>query len=152
VGDTSGVLEHEVTEPGPATPEPGSVAELLVSAPATGAATMGDDNTLAVSGRGFDKNEAIVLTIREGTFLKQAERADENGSFSTIVRMPDDLPYGLFTIEAAREGKSGPPPFVGFVKGYTDDELAERAMRAKTGADHEGEAEDEQESGPEPRP
>ena len=152
VGDTSGVLEHEVTEPGPATPEPGSVAELLVSAPATGAATMGDDNTLAVSGRGFDKNEAIVLTIREGTFPKQAEHADENGHFSTIVRMPDDLPYGLFTIEAAREGKSGPPPFVDFVKGYTDDELAERAMRAKTGADHKGEAEDEQESGPKPRP
>ena len=105
-----------------------------------------------MSGRGFGKDEKIVLTIRDGAFLEQAERADKTGRFSTIVRVPDELPYGLFTMQATREGKSGPSPFADFVKGYTDDELAERAMRAKSGADDEGERDDRQQGEPEPRP
>jgi hypothetical protein len=105
-----------------------------------------------VSGRGFAEREQIVLTIRDGAFLEQVERADKTGRFSTIVRMPDELPYGLFTIEATREGKSGPAPFADFVKGYTDYELAERAMPAKSGADHDGGRAGEQESEPAPRP
>jgi hypothetical protein len=55
-------------------------------------------------------------------------------------------------IEATCEGKVGPAPFADFVKGYTDDELAERAMRGKSGADQEGERDDGQEGEPEPRP
>ena len=48
--------------------------------------------------------------------------------FSTMVQIPEDLPYGSFTIEAAREGKVGPPPFASFAKAYSDDELLERKI------------------------
>jgi hypothetical protein len=133
VGTSGGVLEHEASEPALGVPEPGTTAELLVSSevPATGVAILGEDNRLAVSGRGFAKDEDIVLTIREGAFLKRPVRTDENGRFSTIVQMPADLPYGPFTIEATREGKGGSPPFASFTKAYVDDELAERKMREK---------------------
>jgi hypothetical protein len=129
--ETSGVLAREATEPAPSTPEPGTFAELFVSssATATGTAILGKDDGLAVSGRGFSKGEEMVLTIREGAFLNQVVRADENGRFSTVIQVPDDLPYGPFTIEATRENKAGPPPFAVFAKAYADNELEEREMR-----------------------
>ena len=99
---------------------------------------LGEDHRLAVSGRGFSKGEEIVLTIREGPFLNEVVRADESGRFSTSIQMSDDLPYGPFTIEAAREGKAGPPPFAAFAKAYGDDELLEREMRQKSGAEEKG--------------
>ena len=141
VVDTSGVLEREATEPAPATPEPGTMAELLVSstAPSTGEAMLGADNRLAISGRGFSKDEKVVLTIREGAFLDEPVHADATGRFSTIVLIPADLPYGPFTIEATRQGKAGPPPIGAFAKGYADDELEEREIREKEGAGEKGE-------------
>jgi hypothetical protein len=144
--EPSGVLARETTEPAPSAPTPGTFVELLVSsaASATGIAILGEDNRLAVSGRGFSKGEEVVLTIREGAFLKQAVRADENGRFSTIVQIPEDLPYGPFTIEAARKGKAGSPPFAAFAKSYADDELLEREMREKAGEEEKDEHEREQ--------
>ena len=132
---TSGVLAREISEPALHAPAPGTFAELFVSssAPATGTAILGKDNRLAVSGRGFSNGEEIVLTIREGAFLKQAVRADQNGRFSTIIVVPADLPYGRFTIEAAREGKPGPPPFAVFAKSYADESSAERKGHKKDG-------------------
>ena len=131
--ETSGVLARETTQAAPSTPAPGTFAELFVSssAPATGIAILGQDNRLAVSGRGFSTGEEIVLTIREGAFLNQTVRADTNGRFSTIIRISEDLPYGRFTIEAARKGQVGPSPFAAFAKGYADDELAEREQKGE---------------------
>jgi hypothetical protein len=139
--------------PASSAPPPGTFAELFVSsaATATGAAILGKDNRLAVSGRRFSRGEEIVLTVREGAFLSQVVRADENGRFSTIIQIPEDLPYGPFTIEAAREGKAGSPPFAAFAKAYGDDELAEREMQEKSGAEEKGEHEREPKSEPEPR-
>lgn len=139
--ETSGELPREATEPPLAVPEPGTFAEVFVSssAAATGGAILDEDNRLLVSGRGFDKGENIALKIREGEFLKQNVSADENGRFSTIVQIPEDLPYGSFTIEAAREGKAGPQPFASFAKAYSDNELLERAKREKNGSEDENE-------------
>ena len=94
-----------------------------------------------MSGRGFSKGEEIVLTIREGPFLvnRSGTRPREWPLFDCI-QVPDDLPYGPFTIEAAREGKAGPPPFAAFAKAYADDELEEREMREKSDAEEKGEA------------
>jgi hypothetical protein len=151
--ETSGELEREVAEPALAAPQPGTVAELFVSSSAspTGVAMLGEDNRLVLSGRGFSKDEEIVLRIREGDFLKQDVRADENGRFSTMVQVPDDLPYGFFTIEAAREEKTGPPPVGSFAKGYSDDELAEHQMRERDGGEETPEPEREQKNESEPR-
>jgi hypothetical protein len=54
-------------------------------------------------------------------FLTQTVRADGNGRFATVLRLPDDLPHGGFTIEAARQGKNGPTVFAQFAKAYADD-------------------------------
>jgi hypothetical protein len=131
VVDTTGALERGRTEPAPSTRPPGTFAELLItsSAQATGTAILGEDNHLAVSGRGFSRNEKIVLIIGESASLRQAARADENGRFATIMQLPADLPFGYFRIEAKREAKGESSPFATFAKAYSDDELLERERR-----------------------
>jgi hypothetical protein len=130
-------------EPASPAPAPASFAELFVSssAPATGAAILGEDNRLAVSGRGFAPGEQVVLTIREGALLKKPARADSQGRFALVVAMPEDFPHGQFTMQAVRTGKAGAPPAAAFIKGYADDEGAERELREQEGEDEgEGEA------------
>ncbi|HET6619270.1 MAG TPA: hypothetical protein VFG64_04975 [Dongiaceae bacterium] len=121
-------------EPSTPAPEPASFAELLVaSAAGTGTAVLGEDNRLAVSGRGFAPGEAVVLTVLDGALLKKAVRADKNGRFALVIAMPEDFPHGQFTIEAVRKGKPGISPFADFSKGYTDDDEEEREMREQDG-------------------
>jgi hypothetical protein len=136
--EPSGVLARDTNAPAP-----GDYAELFLASSGVpgGTTILGEDNRLAVSGRGFSKGEQIMLTIREGAFLKQAVNADKDGRFSVVVRLPEDLPYGPFTIEAEREGKAGPQPFAVFAKAYTDDEVAGRGAHEKDGAEEKGQTE-----------
>lgn len=127
-------------EPAAATPTPASYAELFISstAPATGTAVVGEDNRLAVSGRGFTPGEDIVLTVRDGGLLKQPARVDKNGRFSLVIALSEDFPHGQFTMQAERKGEAGTSPSADFSKGYTDDEEEERELRK--GADGDGDA------------
>ncbi|HEX6121271.1 MAG TPA: hypothetical protein VFZ03_17625 [Dongiaceae bacterium] len=127
-------------EPATPAPEPASFAELLVASEAgTGTAVLGEDNRLAVTGRGFAPGETVVLTVLDGTLLKKAVRADKGGRFALVIAMPEDFPHGQFTLEAVRKGKAGISPSADFSKGYTDDEEEERALREQEGESESGE-------------
>ncbi len=107
------------------------VVKLFVSSryPSSGAAALGPDNVLEIWGRGFPPGQDVVMRVREEATPSSRETklpelkvaAGKDGLFSTRWRLPDDLPYGLFTIEAVGgpEGKvlaSGE-----FIKSYSDE-------------------------------
>ena len=125
VVENGGVLERAMVAPAP-----GANAEIFVASSglAGGTTILGDDNALVISGRGFGAGENLLLTLREGAFVKQSVRADAKGRFVTRLRVPETLPYGSFTVEATRADKAAPVVSVSFSKGYGEsaDEEAPR--------------------------
>jgi len=131
VADTAtsvGVLARKPEEP-PAprgVAEPG-VAKLFVATkyPSSGVAGLGPDDVLEVSGRGFPAGQEVTLRIHESESLKWSVRADKDGVFSTSVRLPEDLPYGTYTLEVivGPEGKA--LAVAEFVKSYADEKRRE---------------------------
>ena len=108
--ETAGVLARGKPEepPAPRGVADPSVAKLFVwtAYPASGVAGVGPDNVLQVAGRGFPAGKDVTLVVRERETYKQTAKIDKDGTFSTSVRLPEDLPYGKYTIEAiGPEGK-----------------------------------------------
>jgi hypothetical protein len=123
-GTTVGVLARKVEEP----PSPRGVAQpglakLLVSTayPSSGVVGLGPDNRLEVSGRGFPAGQEVTLRIRESESLKGSARVGKDGVFSTSVQIPEDLPYGTFTIEAVVGPEAKILTAADFVKSYSDE-------------------------------
>jgi hypothetical protein len=83
-------------------------------------AVVGSDNFLNLSGRGFPAGKAIALTCRDSGFLNQTIRSDKSGRFSLSIRLPEDLPFGNFVIEATIKGAASPIA-ADFVKALTDE-------------------------------
>ena len=102
--------------------EPG-LAKLFVtsSVPSSGIAGLGPDNVLQVSGRGFPAGEEVTLRIRGSEALKWTVRVGKDGVFSTSVQLPEDLPHGTFTLEAALGPEARVLAAAEFVKSYSDE-------------------------------
>jgi len=135
VGDiepTGGVLARKVEEPpaprGKAYP---GVAKLLVSSayPSSGVAALGPDSVLEVWGRGFPPGREVTLRIREEATPRPREMklpepkvaAGKDGVFSTSLKVPEDLPYGMFTIEAFAGPEGKVLAAAEFIKSYSDE-------------------------------
>jgi hypothetical protein len=107
------------------------VAKLLVSSryPSSGVAALGPDNVLEVWGRGFPPGQEVALRVREEATPRSREMklpelkvaAGKDGIFSTRLRLPDDLPYGLFTIEAVAGPEGKILATAEFIKSYADE-------------------------------
>jgi hypothetical protein len=95
---------------------------LAGSIPASGIATLGEDSALSVSGIRFPPNAAVTLTIHGSNVLDQSVHTDEKGRFTTTIRIPDEMPYGLHTLVATmkREEKTPNTLVADFVKAYAD--------------------------------
>jgi hypothetical protein len=93
--------------------------------PASGIAGLGPDNVLQVSGRNFPAARSDVAHS-QGELLKQSVRVGKDGVFSTSVRLPEDLPYGTFTIEAVVGPEAKILAVADFVKSYSDEEQPRR--------------------------
>jgi len=131
--DTGGVLARKAERPPPPTPRgeayPG-VAKLFVSTkyPSSGVAGLGPDNVLEIAGRGFPAGETIVMRIRETTVPEQGLKvpeqkaaASKDGTFSISWKVPEDLPYGTFTIEAVSGPEGKVLAVAQFIKSYADE-------------------------------
>lgn len=127
VADTTaeevGAVARETDRPAP----PRGIADkdnpklfLTGSVPGTGVAVVGSDNFLNLSGRGFPTRKAIALTSHDSSFLKQTVRSDKSGRFSLSIRLPEDLPFGNFVVEASIQGAASPIT-ADFVKALTDE-------------------------------
>ena len=102
-----------------------SVAKLFLttSIPMAGTAALGPDNKLTISGLRFPPNTDVTLSIRGSKVLYQTVRTNEKGQFTTTVQLPDELPFGLHTLEATltREEKSAGTLVAEFLKAYGDE-------------------------------
>ncbi|MFN2418912.1 MAG: WD40/YVTN/BNR-like repeat-containing protein [Candidatus Limnocylindria bacterium] len=127
-----GVLARKRKEPPPprGVAEPG-LAKLFVATayPSSGLAGLGSDNVLQVSGRGFPAGQEVTLRIRESELLKRGGRVGKDGMFSTSLRLPEDLPYGTFTIEAVAGPDAKILAVSDFVKSYSDEPQPRRDDR-----------------------
>ncbi len=136
VGDTTGTvgLAAAQTPKEPPTPrgeaQPGAAKLLVASAyPSSGVAALGPDNRLEVWGRGFPPGQEVTLRIREIAALVFREKklpepkvaAGKDGVFSTVVQVPEDLPHGLYTIEAVAGPEGKVLASAEFVKSYSDE-------------------------------
>jgi hypothetical protein len=92
-----------------------------------GAASLGPDNDLIISGRGFPPGSQIVLRVIEGTFLDRVVSSDQEGHFTVKVQLPPELPYGGFTVEAASSDRSARYSTAQFTKAYSDEEPEEHS-------------------------
>ena len=133
--ETAGVLARGTRQepPAPRGEADPSVAKLFVwtAYPASGVAGVGPDNLLQVAGRGFPAGKEVTLVVRERETYKQTAKVDKDGTFSTSMRLPEDLPYGKYSIEAI--GPEGKVLSVAeFVKSFVDDERLERESREKS--------------------
>jgi hypothetical protein len=109
--------------------EPG-IAKLFVATayPSSGIAGLGPDSVLQASGRGFPAGQEVILRIRERKVPELRVGVGKDGVFSTSWRMPEDLPYGTFTIEAVGpEGKV--LASAEFIKSYSDEPQPRRDDR-----------------------
>ena len=107
------------------------IAKLLVSSayPSSGVAALGPDNRLEVWGRGFPPGQEVTLRIREVAALVFREKklpepkvaAAKDGIFSTVVQVPEDLPYALYTIEAVGAPEGRVLAAAEFIKSYSDE-------------------------------
>jgi hypothetical protein len=112
--------------------DPG-VAKLFVMTayPASGVAGLGPDHQLQIWGRNFQVDQEVTLLIRTGELLKQhvlkqSVRVGKDGTFSSSVRLPRDLPYGAYTIEAIGGPEAKILSVADFFKSPAADEGAER--------------------------
>lgn len=94
---------------------------LNASVPASGVTILGPDNVLVVSGRGFPADKEVTVTM-SGSNLIQSVRIDGKGQFSTIVRVPPELPFGRYTIEVRLKSQceTAPLGIVEFIKAFSD--------------------------------
>lgn len=121
---TVGVLARKPEEP--PTPrgeaQPG-VAKLFMSTayPSSGIAGLGPDNLLEVSGRGFPPGQEVILRIREMKLPEKRVAVGKDGVLSTSWRLPEDLPYGTFTIEAVAAPEAKILAVADFGKSYSDE-------------------------------
>ena len=101
-----------------------SVMKLFVTGtiPTNGVPAVGDDNALSVSGLRFPPNTEVTLNISGSKELYQTLRTDEKGRFTTTTRLPEDLPFGLHTLEVLvnQQGKSAISMTAEFLKAYAD--------------------------------
>ena len=108
--------------------QPG-LAKLLVSSahPSSGVAGLGSDDMLRVYGRGFPPGQEVILRIREMKLPEKSVAVGKDGVFSTSWRLPEDLPYGTFTIKAVAAPEAKILAVADFVKSYSDEERERRA-------------------------
>jgi photosystem II stability/assembly factor-like uncharacterized protein len=132
IGETEGVvgvLARKPEEPpaprGEAYP---GVAKLFLSTayPSSGVAGLGPDNALDVSGRGFPAGEKVALRVRDAKLPEQGVEVGKGGVFSTTWRLPEDLSYGTFTIEAVAGPEGKILAVAEFVKSYSDQPRGKR--------------------------
>jgi len=95
---------------------------LRASVPSGGVPGLGKDNVLTVSGRSFPPGNEVALTIRRTHLENKKVRVDERGRFAITMRFPEDLPYGMYTIEAFIESgrEHALLSIAEFVKAYSD--------------------------------
>lgn len=129
---TVGTIARATSEP----PAPRGIANpsqpklfLATSAPSSGIVAVGPDNLLRVSGRSFPAGQEVQLIVRGSELPKQVLRVDKSGQFSTTVKLPEDLPYGSFTIEAVLGSTDEILTAANFVKSYSDEGKKERDQR-----------------------
>ena len=101
-----------------------SVSKLFLSGsiPTSGIPALGDDNALSVSGLRFPPNSEVTLTISGSKMLYQTVRTDDKGRFTITARLPEDMPFGLHTLEVSVKGtqQSALTMTAEFVKAYAD--------------------------------
>jgi hypothetical protein len=90
----------------------------------TGVAILGPDHVVRVTGRGFQPDANVELTIRDRDLLRTMVRADERGQLATTFRVPIEAPFGNYTIEA-RENNDVLTT-ADFVKGFSEEGKAAR--------------------------
>lgn len=99
----------------------------LTFEPARGA----PDDYLTISGRGFPASQEIALRCREIESLAQTTRVDKAGQFSARLRLPANLPHGVFTIEATLKASQRSLTSAQFTKAYSDEGAPKSPSRAK---------------------
>ncbi len=127
--EPDGVLARMATEP----PAPRGIADpriaklfLWTAYPSSGLASLGPDLKLQIAGRNFPANQQLTLLVRTGgplahVLLKQAVSVGRDGTFSSTIQLPKDLPEGTHSITAiGSEGKL--LALAEFVKTYAADE------------------------------
>ncbi|HYE27747.1 MAG TPA: hypothetical protein VEA61_05885 [Allosphingosinicella sp.] len=103
-----GLLAGQAEQPPPprGVAYPG-VAKLFATTayPASGVAVLGPDHQVQIRGRNFPAGREVTLDIRTAeplsqSVLKQMVQTGRDGTFSTSVQLPRNLPYAAHTIEA----------------------------------------------------
>jgi hypothetical protein len=101
---------------------------LTANAPMSGGPILGLDNQLRISGRGLPAGSRISLVVRDADIATTID-IDDNGRFSTVLQLPENLPFGVHTIEAVLEATRDVLAAADFAKSYAEDEELEREMR-----------------------
>ncbi len=97
---------------------------LTTSIPASGIPVLGPDNVLIVSGRGFPPGKEVALSIRGEKFLDQKVQVDQQGRFTATGRLPEELEFVLYTLEAIVKSNGECPTVISseFAKAFDDDQ------------------------------
>jgi hypothetical protein len=142
--ETGGVLARMPAQP----PAPRGIADpnaakLFVTSrwPGSGVAGVGPDHLLEISGRNFPAGQAVTLIIRATDpivemavtkiELKQSVRIGKDGTFSSRLQLPQDLPHGTHRIEAVVGPEGKLVAVAEFFKSYAADEGEEREREAE---------------------
>lgn len=127
VSDPKPLVASEATGEAPVRPR--GVADpsvpklfLTTSMAVTGISALGPDNALTISGLRFAPGTEVTLTIRDSKVPNQSVRVDEKGQFVTTLKLPGELPFGLYTVEATvkRDEKDVVLVVADFMKAYAD--------------------------------
>lgn len=103
-------------------PDPNNPKLFLTgSVSGSGVAVVGTDNRLHISGRGFPAGATVVLSSPDAALLRQSVPANREGQFALSTKIPNDLPFGAYTIEASPTGGGGRPLSATFVKALIDE-------------------------------
>lgn len=107
------------------------VAKLNVwtAQPSSGVAGLGPDNTIQVAGRGFPAAANVTLRFRaeDPRPLREEEppmeivQAGKDGMFSARVELPEDLPHGVYVIEAVAGLEGKVLAVADFIKSFGDE-------------------------------
>jgi hypothetical protein len=114
-----------------------NIAKLFVTTrwPASGVAGVGPNHLLEVRGRNFPAGQEVTLLVRTDEVLrqiplkqienKQIVQVGKDGTFSTNLELPRDLPYGMHTIQAIAGPEGKTLAVADFIKTPAADEGAE---------------------------
>lgn len=112
-------------------PDPNNPKLFLTgSVSGSGVAVVGTDNRLHISGRGFPPGASVALSSPDAALLRQSVSTDREGRFALSTKIPDDLPFGAYTIEASPLDGGAPPPSAIFVKALIDEAADEKTPAA----------------------